>query len=351
MSNDVGVSAGLDESRRALVRDNLGLVAVNLRRIRKGTGPRSAREWEDSFQEGCLGLIRAAVDFDAARGIPFAAFALPRINNAMSVAHQTQSSLIRGPRTDSSRKRIRGDDGDDRHHPFPRTSSLTDRQVEHYSAGRRHDPGAADEFVGETIGDRLRRKYDRVVREAGAAEIAVGSNRGDRAALVDLIVRERLLVPAEEAKRSLRRIAKETNSSYGRVANCERKLAAAIRVALSADPEFRTLQRFLRKDSSGPGRPIDERLERELARDSAAEFLERFRAADRTGRARLLQELLAFSSGEWDGWIGARFAELSTDQREEILRRSTSADSTSGETTAGKERGLKTETRGLDRHQ
>ncbi len=65
----------------------MGLVAVHLRRYVANLGePRRDREWEDLFQEGCIGLIRATVRFRPERGITFAAFALPRIHNAVSKA-------------------------------------------------------------------------------------------------------------------------------------------------------------------------------------------------------------------------------------------------------------------------
>ena len=71
-------AAPLTDEQRRLVRKNIGLVAVHLRRyVRNLEVPRSDREWEDLFQEGCLALIRAALTFRTERGIPFAAFALP----------------------------------------------------------------------------------------------------------------------------------------------------------------------------------------------------------------------------------------------------------------------------------
>ena len=81
-----GVSA-LTETQRRLVARNLGLVGLHLRRnVSNLAAPRRDREWDDLFQEGCLGLIQAAILFREDRGIAFAAFALPRIRNAVSRA-------------------------------------------------------------------------------------------------------------------------------------------------------------------------------------------------------------------------------------------------------------------------
>src|SRR3990172_3464145 len=92
------LSKALTDEQRRLVRDNVGLVAVHLRRnVANLIHPKREREWEDLFQEGCLGLIRAATAFRAERGIPFAAFALPRIHNAVSRAILTKFSTIYVP--------------------------------------------------------------------------------------------------------------------------------------------------------------------------------------------------------------------------------------------------------------
>ena len=91
VSEQEQLSTTLTDEQRRLVRDNVGLVAVHLRRnVVNLLHPKWEREWDDLFQEGCLGLIRAATAYRAERGIPFAAFALPRIHNAVSRAIQSK---------------------------------------------------------------------------------------------------------------------------------------------------------------------------------------------------------------------------------------------------------------------
>jgi DNA-directed RNA polymerase specialized sigma subunit len=76
--------AALDDARRDLVRNNIGLVHVHMKHyVAPHHIPWTQREWEDLVQEGCLGLIRAAQDFKPESKIPFAAFALPRIHTAI----------------------------------------------------------------------------------------------------------------------------------------------------------------------------------------------------------------------------------------------------------------------------
>ncbi len=60
--------------RNQLVSDNIGLVHSCCRRF-SGRGI----EYDDLFQAGCLGLIRAAEGFDNDRGIMFSTYAFPAI--------------------------------------------------------------------------------------------------------------------------------------------------------------------------------------------------------------------------------------------------------------------------------
>lgn len=88
----------LTDEQQRLVRENIGLVSVHLRRyVGNLAFPRRDREWDDLFQEGCLGLIQAAVAFRQERGIPFAAFALARIHNAVSRALHCKFSTVHVP--------------------------------------------------------------------------------------------------------------------------------------------------------------------------------------------------------------------------------------------------------------
>lgn len=60
--------------RNELVSENLGLVHACCRRF-VGRGI----EYDDLYQAGCLGLIRAAEGFDAQRGLMFSTYAFPAI--------------------------------------------------------------------------------------------------------------------------------------------------------------------------------------------------------------------------------------------------------------------------------
>ena len=62
------------DDRAAFIAANLGLVHSCANRFR-GRG----LEYDDLFQAGCVGLIKAADAFDPARGVRFSTYAVPVI--------------------------------------------------------------------------------------------------------------------------------------------------------------------------------------------------------------------------------------------------------------------------------
>lgn len=62
------------ENREKLIEENLGLVHACANKFRgRGT------EYDDLFQAGCVGLIKAADGFDSSRGFAFSTYAVPVI--------------------------------------------------------------------------------------------------------------------------------------------------------------------------------------------------------------------------------------------------------------------------------
>lgn len=288
-----------DEQQR-LVRENIGLVAVHLRRhVGNLSTPQRDREWEDLFQEGCLGLIQAAVAYRPQRGIPFPAFALPRIHSAVSRALQSRFSTVRIPPKRGIVVGTSPESAQDGDQPErPKVRSLSGDLQGRLADTRRHDPVDTGH---ETVGQRLRAKYERAVRTAGDVISGKTSRRGDRDELVRVLVEERFMVPQEESRRALRQIARDTHSSYARVAQCDKQLGVEVRRTLEADPEFRELHRRIRSDPEGTHTPIDDKSERDLAELSAEEFVRRFRTAHTGKRADMLESFLKLSdSGIYD---------------------------------------------------
>ena len=64
----------LENERNALIENNIGLVHSCAKRF-KGKGV----EYDDLFQAGCVGLVKAAGSFDKSRGFAFSTYAVPAI--------------------------------------------------------------------------------------------------------------------------------------------------------------------------------------------------------------------------------------------------------------------------------
>ena len=69
---------GDDSAKSLIVEDNLGLVHAAARRF-LGRGI----EYDDLFQAGCIGLIKAVSAFDCGRGVQFSTYAVPVIFGEM----------------------------------------------------------------------------------------------------------------------------------------------------------------------------------------------------------------------------------------------------------------------------
>lgn len=328
MSDNVGALERLSSAQRKLVGDNLGLVGVHMRRhLDNLRVPRREREWDDLFQEGCLGLIQAAKRFREERGIPFAAFAFPRIHNAVSRALTNKFCTIYVP--PKRARASRGSDGSglepglDGARPAEEVEkitvvSLTDEIGGGLAGGRSpHRDGIGES--GETVGQRIRDRYQRAVSRAGAAMCSKASIRGDRDRLVQVLVEERFMIPHDEAKRALRQIARDTSSSYARVAQCEKQLAESVRQLLEDDPEFVELRRRARSNPIGDHEVIDERLERELVRAATREVGRRYGEADPTTRGEWLLTLLETAHRDTERLARKCFERLPSAERERFL--------------------------------
>ena len=316
----------LSDSQRKLVSENIGLVAVHLRRhVSNLAEPRRDREWDDLFQEGCLGLAAAAERFRPERGIPFAAFALPRIHNAVSKALQRRFSIVYVPprRNRNSDEQASGNGSGHGPTPAPKVVELSEeveRGLTRAASSSLGESSQAEALGLDTVGERLREKYERAVGAAAEVLSTQPSTRGDRAELVRCLVRERLLVPQPEEKRAMRQIARDTRSSYARVAQCEKQLTTLVRQMLEADPEYHVLRSISHKESDGCDHPVDDHVEEEIRAAGTAEFLHRYRNADSGTRAHLLQRVLKLAQARTERILLGCFAKLSNRTRARILQ-------------------------------
>jgi hypothetical protein len=294
---------------------------VHLRRhVLDSSVPIRGEEWDDFFQEGCLGLIDAVQKHEASRGIPFAEFALSRIHLAVNRALRARSGPMAIPPVNRDVENDAPADpraGD--HSPFPKVFSLSDAFNDPPARGDRRRPEAPSS-PGETIGDRLRGKYDRAVADAGRQACRRATTREDRSDLVRLLAAERFMIPDEEHRRSLRRIASETRSSIARVAQTHRHLVGAIRTMLSEDPEFRDLRRCARRCPEGVEGLISRRLERRLAQAAASYCAHHWPLLGPMARGKLLERVLSAAEVSLPALLRRGFERMSSAGREKLVR-------------------------------
>jgi hypothetical protein len=312
------ITDSLTERQRELVRQNLGLVAVHIRR-HVGTPDSLAggREWQELFQEGCLGLITAARAHRRSMATPFAAFALPRIRRAIARALEREERARRAARTLGRQQA-----GTPAPEPFEDdTSPVGAARASSREEGDRHDPhgAAAEPAARDTVGDRLRAKYERAVRYTGDALAARPLARDNHERIVRALVDGRYLIPSDECKRPLREIARGAGCSIMRVARCDRELHIALKRLLTSDPELATLRRIARTHPMGVAAVIDPALERELARSAGVEFASRVRRSAPSRRAAAMRDLLLEADVDLEKWTPRVFQKLPPAARERLL--------------------------------
>ena len=294
-------SPPLTPAQKQLVEQNLGLVMIHLKRYVPGLEqPACDREWDDLFQEGCLGLAQAARRFDRERGIPFPAFALPRIHNAVATALRRRFAPAPGRRV-------------------PQDVLPKDTAACQVANAPIRDWNDGETETSDTVGQRLRRKYERAVRVAANEAASRISIRGDRSELVRQVVHRRFLIPEREQRAPIREIARTTQSSYGRVSDCCRTITTFVRKQLRRDPEFNVLERIRRQSPLGNHQPLTPEHEAELARACSDEFILRLRTGNRPYVGETLNRLLERVPLGTEKFIRDVVPRLSPMAREELL--------------------------------
>lgn len=351
----LGAATGsLTEEQARLVRDNVGLVAVHLKACRvRPRGSRQEREWDDLFQEGCLGLIRAARAYRESRGIPFAAFALLRIRQAVSEAIFSRCPLMRVPvghrRSEEARSRrlassriesVRfesldalhakslGEDDEAAMEDVPRTKSSIHADVAedvcvmdwHYALDE--SPGrATEEFsaVDDTVGARLRGRLRRAARLALEEACERWCPRDDRRALVVRIVEERLMIPDEDRRAPLRQIARETASSISRVTQAEQGMRRCMKETLAQDDATQVLWRYARSHARGVDAPMTPALHDRLARAEGEECLRRITELVGAAGDTMLALVLAMDRERMAGVLAELCGRIPADERDALF--------------------------------
>lgn len=323
----------LNEEQRQLVEENTGLINVHIRKfVSLPRSPHRQREYDDLFQEGCLALMQASQTYSEDRHGPFAAYAIPRIHHAVSIALYERFATVRVPAKSikRARERQRNRHESDRHRPEPAlvdTHNMADGSYDGpVACANRHRPSATGGSAGRpwrgkspTLRDRLREKYEAAVREGAARIAASGRGRQDRGALIQRFVEDRLLIPEPSSQTSKRQLARDFECSIGRVQSCEETLVAEIRNLLSEDDEFKAVLGFSRSEEDGMDAIIDDAVVRELDHVARDGFAVRFAALPAESQATVLRELVRRSIGSLSRFAARLFRQLDMAGRAHVL--------------------------------
>ncbi len=283
----------MTETQREMVEKNLGLVGAQIKRL-LGRVPHMGMSeyWDELFQEGCLGLIQAVKTYDPSSEMTLATYAMPRIHYASWRALHRYRETIRLPERHGRAGFERTDEAD-----TLRAWSYTPEKMDAFpskvgppSAWEGREP--VDEGGPPTVGDTLRQKLEAAVDAVVARLSASTRSRRDRGTLARVLADQRLLVPEAEFRSSLRQIARETGSSYGRVAACETLLVSQVRRLLSADIEFELLCEAAMNRSEGMAAVIDDALRATLCRSVTSRILGAFANLARADRAEVVLTVL-----------------------------------------------------------
>lgn len=83
----------LPPDRHDLVLDNTRLIHYVLKKM--GLAPRLLQDYEDYYQIGCIGLIKAATNFDESRGFKFSTYAIPMISGEIRRERRDKGTTVK----------------------------------------------------------------------------------------------------------------------------------------------------------------------------------------------------------------------------------------------------------------
>jgi RNA polymerase sigma factor (sigma-70 family) len=278
----------LTEEQRRLMQRHLPLVHLQLRR-QSGCSfqRRNGREPEDLFQEGCLALAEAVRRYDSSRHGRFAPYALARIHTAMSVWLHEQTSPVRVPYATQKRRRYEAAAGKRRHdpgEPRPCVYDVNRRRARRFNASKR---ASLEPTCGVTVGEMIRERYDAAVEEVYRGDLRRGRLRPDSVAVLGRIVRERLCIPSDEARTSIRALMREMHVPFARVTHCESRFVERLRRKLLRDAAFRYLRRLSRHKPDGMNSEMSEGERQRVIRAARRTFTsDSRRVGRRLSRAR-----------------------------------------------------------------
>lgn len=259
---DWPAAARLSTERAAMVWDYLPLVRAHIRRRVKCQEDVIRRCADDLFQEGCVGLIRAALRFDPGGGISFAAFARARIRGAVSRALRRQSDRRWMTVPEGVRVVAEGWLPDPEDEDADGRRSRVDLEDRLRRTLRRAELLLADQQTWASA------KLEQETGPAGMKHRVVELDPEQGRRLRARIVKHMLRVDDEEPE-SLREIARKVGVPFSRARRCVRDLRVATQMLLAADPDLPVrLRRWAQREvikagAAGKSRhdPVDGKFE------------------------------------------------------------------------------------------
>jgi hypothetical protein len=165
----------------------------------------------------------------------------------------------------------------------------------------------------------LRDRYEEALRMA-ARRMALsrrGSERRDR--LIRAVLRDRLLIPEQEERATLREIARRLKCTPSRALKCERDLIAGARSILRADPVTRHIISLRRQRRRSEKRWRRDAFRREVRRREREAFDAHVGELDGMRLGEVLRDLGERVCGRSDRLAGELYDALSARQRRRVL--------------------------------
>ena len=245
----------LSDRQRGIVESHLRLVQHTLNRNRHLIRYRQdGREEHELFQEGCLALIEAVRNHDAARHGHFGPYAMLRIHFALSRYIHENDTSVRVPFITQRRRRAKSKPpgADSRSGaPLPIVQRLGDANAPP-SRQAQDSEFPNQPRIGELIAERVESAMTQVIDDMKRAP-RCSPNTPE---VIERCAQERWRIPEPEAKMSIRKLARALDCSVGRITHCEERFRQRMGKALNNDPTYRALREAAREGERG----FDEKL-------------------------------------------------------------------------------------------
>jgi len=327
----MGKRVCLDGAQRELVARHLGLVRLHLRtRVFLPRAATRDRESEDLYREGCLGLMRAAMTYDASRHGEFEPYALARIRGAVHEAIYERFATVRVPLRTIARHRAatrragRTDGPGGASDGWVRCSDLGEDvgricDVESKGAISIGTHGAGpQERDPDTVGCHLRAKL-RIALAIAVDRMAGRCRRPGTRPVLEAIAAERLAIPDAQERTALRAISRRFGVSVGRMVAWQRGLEREARGWLAGDREFVMLREAAARSEEGGECVLDASLARELACARAGAFAQGLAGRNADQRAVVLGLVLRHIGKDASQEALRLFGGLPCERQREIL--------------------------------